>query len=106
VRVERSVNSAEKKSVSRCLNGFFDAQLKSVYISFNYYIEEVDMKTGIHKALKREFDKQLKVWNLKCLEKKLLQTGFPGCAFTIRQALDLLSPNWRTAKDYSELEVN
>ena len=64
------------------------------------------MKTGIHKALKREFDKQLKVWNLIVLEKRLLHLGYSNCAFNIRQVLDLICPNWRTAKDYSELEVN
>lgn len=50
-----------------------------------------------------------KIWNLKMLEKKLrskIHRDFTANdAFIIRQVLDLISPNWRDAEDYKQIEI-
>jgi len=40
-------------------------------------------------------DRQLRIHNLICLEKKLHEEGRTGDAFTIRQVLDMIKPSWR-----------
>ena len=57
-------------------------------------------------CLKREFEKRLKVWNLKVLAERLVRVGRGADAWTVRQVLDLISSNWRTVADDLELEVN
>ena len=47
-----------------------------------------------------KLNKQITIWNLRCLEAYLVDMGRAGEAYTIRQALDLLSSNWRVVKDY------
>ena len=39
------------------------------------------------------------VWNLKMVEKNLYKEGKTNDAYTVRLALDLLSSNWRRAKN-------
>lgn len=64
-------------------------------------------------GLKKEFEKQLRVWNLMKVQEELLKTpawssnslAASRHAYTIRQVLDLIAPNWRTAKSDLELEV-
>jgi len=54
---------------------------------------------------KRKYDIQMKVWNLRCLEERLVDSGQSLAAYTIRQVLDLISSNWRKVKEYKELEI-
>jgi DNA-directed RNA polymerase subunit RPC12/RpoP len=51
----------------------------------------------------KQLDKQLKVWNLKMLENRLHEEHDAAGAYTIRRVLDFIAPNWRAAKNYSEL---
>lgn len=46
-----------------------------------------------------------KIWNLKMLEKKLADEGRGNNAFTIRQVLNMISPNWRDATDYKQIKL-
>lgn len=39
------------------------------------------------------------------LEKKLAEEGRGNNAFTIRQILDMISPNWRDVKDYKQIKL-
>jgi uncharacterized tellurite resistance protein B-like protein len=59
-------------------------------------------------GLKKEFDKRLRVWNLKMLADRAQRDTRiqPNDAYTIRQVLDLIAPNWRIAKSELELELN
>ena len=50
-------------------------------------------------------NRKIVIWNLKMLEKKLGERGKSDDAYTIRLALDLLSPNWRTAKRIEDIIV-
>jgi len=47
--------------------------------------------------------KQIIVWNLICLERRLVDEKRSMDAFNIRLALDILSSNWRIVEDYKEL---
>jgi hypothetical protein len=51
-------------------------------------------------------EKQIKVWNLRCVEYWLEDIKESGRAYTVRLALDLLSSNWRTVKEYKEIVLN
>jgi len=51
-------------------------------------------------------EKQMKIWNLKMLEESLFQSKDSGRAYTVRQVLDLISPNWKEAENFRDLEVN
>lgn len=58
---------------------------------------------------KRKHDIQIKVWNLMCVERSILDKNNyeeAGAAYLIREVLDLISPNWRKVEEYKELEVN
>jgi hypothetical protein len=55
--------------------------------------------------LRRKSGIQIKVANLKTLEERLHSEGRSSEAFTIRQNLDLLSPNWRRVEDYRDIKV-
>jgi hypothetical protein len=68
------------------------------------------MVSNFIKALRREAEKQQKVWNLIALQKsfptKARHSLVPLMQYTVRQVLDLISPNWRDAKNPDELELN
>lgn len=49
---------------------------------------------------------KLKIWNLVVLEHRLYNERKSGDAFIIRQVLDLISSNWRSAIDMNELKIN
>ena len=51
-------------------------------------------------------NKKIIIWNLKIVEKNLHKEGRTDDAYTIRLALDLLSPNWRIAKNIEDIWIS
>jgi hypothetical protein len=49
--------------------------------------------------------RQIVVWNLSRFEQRLIDKKESVDAYTIRQALDLLSPNWREVKEFREIKL-
>ncbi len=51
-------------------------------------------------------NRKIVIWNLKIVEKNLHEEGKTDDAYTIRLALDLLSSNWKDAKNIEDINVN
>lgn len=49
---------------------------------------------------------KLKIWNLVVLEHRLYNERKSDDAYIIRQVLDLISSNWRSAINMNELKIN
>ena len=54
---------------------------------------------------KKKYKLQMSIWNLKCAERIVGDKGYSAAAYSIREVLDILSPNWRKAKEYKDIEV-
>jgi len=52
----------------------------------------------------KEIDFQILIWNLMQLEKKLIYRHKGSDAYLVRQALDLLYPDWKEVTDYKEIK--